>query len=289
MFFTIRGWLCILLSMLLVVPPVLAADAVAMVTDLKGEARLTENGSTDRLQLLAYLAGGAEIEVAKDARVVITYFSSPQEYVFTGPAKIRIEAAGPQSLAGNVVQTRKLEQDSSGVMKKFSSMQREKLYQATYEMRGARPGLRLIGPIDTSISTLQPEFAWSGPNNASAYRFSLSDSAGRTLKTFKTRKSGWQVSGSALLKYGNAYRWKVETSLDSGETLSAAGSFKVLGKAGAMAIAAARPGPDADFTERVLYAARLETAGLAYQAKKEWQVLAHERPDNPVLQEKAVQ
>ena len=44
----------------------LAADAVAMVTDLQGPARLTDDGRQRPLALLEYLRPGHEVRLGKD-------------------------------------------------------------------------------------------------------------------------------------------------------------------------------------------------------------------------------
>lgn len=287
MFASLRKWAWVLLPVLAVVRPAWAADAVAMVTDIKGAATLAEKGSPEKLALLAYLMPGSEIRVEGGARLVITYFSTPQEFVFTGPAKVQINADGPRVLAGGAAETRSLGQEKVGVAKKFSAMQREKLSQATFEMRGIRAGVRLLDPVDTLLSVRTPEFAWFGPRDAIEYHFTLSEDGGRVMQDLKMAQSAWHVPEAASLEYGKSYQWKVETTLPSGETLSAAGRFTLVDEMKARKIAEAHPKPDAEFSERVLYAARLETEGLKHEAKAKWRALARERPDDPALQEQA--
>lgn len=275
------------LPMLLVALPVPAAEPVAMVTDIAGQASLTGDGNTEPLTLLAYLIPGSKIEIGKGSKAVITYFSNSWEYVLSGPAKLLVGDKGLKAIEGAALKLRKLDQQDSGVARRFSAMQRERLSQATFEMRAARIGLRLIGPVDTPISTATPEFTWSGPGDADGYHFTLSTDNGNTIRDVHIRQSSWQLPEASALKYGRPYRWQVETTLTSGETLSASGSFSVLDRHKATKILKGQPGPGADFSERVLYAVRLETEGLKYDAMKAWQALARERPDNPVLQEKA--
>lgn len=287
MFLSLRKWAWVMLPVLAMMRPAWAAEAVAMVTDIKGAATLAGKGSPEKLALLAYLMPDSEIRIEGGARVVVTYFSKPQEFVLAGPAKVRIDADGPKVLTGGVAETRKLGQEKVSVAKKFSAMQREKLSQATFEMRGIRAGVRLLGPVDTLLSIRNPEFVWSGPKDAAEYRFTLNEDGGRVMRDLKMAQSAWQVPEASSLEYGKSYQWKVETTLPSGETLSAAGRFAVMDEVKAGKIAEARPKPGAEFSERVLHAARLETEGLKYEAKAEWQALARERPDDPVLQEQA--
>jgi hypothetical protein len=271
----------------MVARPVWAGEAVAMVTDKKGAATVIENGAPSRLELLAYLMPGSEVELAKDAKLIVTYFSSSKEYAFSGPARILINADAPRITKGLAAEVRNIGQDKAGAAKKFSIMQRQSLAQATFEMRAARAGIRLVGPIETALLGVTPEFTWFGPNEATGYHFSLLDESGGEIQSLDTNKTAWRVHDASPLKRGASYRWKVETTLPSGETLSASGRFTVLDQKRASEIVAAHPRPDAEFSERVLYAAKLETEGLKYDAKAEWQALARERPDDPVLQDMA--
>ena len=58
----------------------LAADAVAMVTDLQGPARLVDEGRQRPLALLEYLRPGHEVRLGKNARVTLIYFQSGTQY-----------------------------------------------------------------------------------------------------------------------------------------------------------------------------------------------------------------
>lgn len=287
MFLSLRkvGW--VLLSMLVLIRPSWAAEAVAMVTDIKGAAALAEKGGPEKLALLAYLMPDSEIQIESGARVVVTYFSKPQEFVFTGPAKVRINADGPKVLTGGAAETRKLGPEKVSTAKKFTAMQREKLSQATFEMRGTKTGVRLLGPVETAVLSTAPEFIWSGPKSADEYRLTLTDAEGKIIQDVKTSQPSWQPPKTVALKRGASYQWKVETTLRSGETLSAGGKFSVLDEGKAKKIIEARPKPGAEFSERVLYAARMETEGLMYEAIAEWQLLLQERPDDLVLQDRS--
>ncbi len=268
--------------------PALAADAVAMVTDVKGNVAISGDSGAEKLRLLAYLLPGQEIALEKDAKLVITFFSKPQEYTFSGPAKLTITADAPHLVEGRAAQSRTVGSSGTDTARRFTRMQRERLAQATFEMRGAMPGVRLVGPVDTLLLSTTPEFAWFGPNEAKAYQFTLLGEQGEVLQSFATDKTYWRVPVASPLKRERSYRWKVEATLPSGETLSAGGSFNVLGEDRAKLLIAAQPDANAGFPERVLYAARLETEGLKYEAKTEWQLLSKERPDDLVLQEQAV-
>lgn len=287
MFLSLRKWGWVLLSLLALMRPAWAVEAVAMVTDVKGAATITEKGNHEKLALLAYLMPDSEIQIEGGARVVITYFSKPQEFVFTGPAKVQINADGPKVLTGGAAETRKLGQEKASVAKKFSAMQREKLSQATFEMRGVKAGVRLLGPVETAVLGTTPEFVWFGPQSAAEYHFTLTGENGRAIQDAKTSQSVWRLPKAAPLTRGKSYQWKAETTLPSGETLSAAGKFTVMDEEKARKMIDARPKPGAEFSERVLYAAMMETEGLKYEAMMEWQALLAERPNDLTLQERS--
>jgi hypothetical protein len=90
---------------------------------------------------------------------------------------------------------------------------------------------------------------------------------------------------TAALKHGGKYDWRVST--DDGRALPIAGngSFQVVDAPTARRVAAARPKPGAAFSERLLFAAMLETEGLANEAQRAWRELAKERPDDAGLRQ----
>lgn len=280
-------WMGVLLMLWSLIQPVWAEDAVAMVTDVKGQVTSNVQGNSEKLGLLSYLSPNAELRLESGARVVVTYFSKPQECVFVGPARVRIAPDGPIVLSGGAAEMRKLGQQQAGAAKRFSSMQRERLVQATFEMRALKAGVRLLGPVETPVLDSEPEFLWSGPSNAGRYHFTLFAQDGRVLQDLQLPEAHLKLSGASPLARGQGYSWKVEATLPSGETLAASGRFSVLDESAAQRLLAARPAPGAEFSVRVLYAALLEAEGLKHDAAQAWQALAQERPDDPSLQERA--
>lgn len=264
-----------------------ASDAVAMITDLKGGASLLEHGKPNKLGMLAYLVPDTEIQLDAGAKLVVTYFAKPVEYAFNGPAKVVIKADGAQAKVGTA-ETRKLGQEMMAAARKFSASQREKLAQATFEMRGVlQPGLRLLDPVDTDVLTATPDFRWAAPPGVQKQRLVISQN-GQVIHSLSVEGNAWRLPKKAPLANGKTYQWKVEAELPSGEALAATGSFTMVDKAKAVRFAHAKPGPGAPFSDRVLYAAMLENEGLRFEARAEWNTLAHERPDEPALQERAV-
>src|SRR5262245_50873863 len=66
----------------------LAADGVAFISNLKGEATL-DGGA--RAALLTELAKGQKLSVGKDSQVAIMYIASGKEYTLRGPGDYEVK------------------------------------------------------------------------------------------------------------------------------------------------------------------------------------------------------
>jgi hypothetical protein len=101
--------------------------------------------------------------------------------------------------------------------------------------------------------------------------------------------SAFRLPKQNALRHGQTYKWQVEAqapggpAASRGPAVSAGATFAVVDAAAARRIAAARPKPGARFSERLLFAAQLETEGLAHESRQAWRELAKERPDDPTL------
>jgi len=260
---------------------VLAAP-VAMVTDLQGAATLAKDKA--RLGLMAYLEPGTEITLAANAKLTLTFLTKPLEQSFSGPAKIVVQTDKIEVLQGGAGQSRKLDPDKVTVAMKFEPAARDRMTQATFVMRSTSLRLELIGPAATKVTTTTPEFSWKALKDASGYKISLLDEAGKLLREQRVSVNTWTPQGSEALSPGKSYQWTVEATLASGQTDTAQAQFSVLDKAAAKNIAKHKPGQHAPFSERLLYAARLENEGLTHEAAALWRELAAERPGEPALQ-----
>jgi hypothetical protein len=259
------------------------AAPVAMVTDLQGAVMLSEAGKTRPAALLSYLEPGTSVSVEGGGRLVLTYLSRPVEVTVSGPAEASV---GPEVVTvsrGGKPAVRALGAARADTARSFQPVQRDRLALATVHMRGGiAPKIVLDGPTDTDLYTLTPLLSWTGPSAVSSYRLLVSDAGGKTIV-------GRTVAGTSYtvdkLKRGASYEWLVEGRLPAGDILSARGRFQVIDAARAKRIARAMPGRDASFSERVLYAAQLQSEALAYEARREWRALAAERPEDTTLRE----
>lgn len=283
--YSVSAWK-VLLGVLLLLPLLsLAAEPVAMVTDVKGGARLLEKDRSATLSVLSYLAPGMEIELDAGAQVVVTYFAQSTEFSFKGPARIAIQAENAKALKGTV-ETRRLDNEKSAAAKKF--VQSGKLTLATVEMRSlptVKP--RLQSPVNSKISDARPTFIWKALDDVIKYHLLLSDERGQVLHDVFVETNSWQLPQGGALVHGITYKWKVAAVMKSGESDAAESNFTVADMETIKRIEAKRPAGNDVFSDRVLYAAFLENEGFREAARGVWQELAKERPDDYNLKRRA--
>lgn len=279
---TIFGaWLAGLLS-----AGVALAEPVAMVTDAGGGVFVVADGKKQKIPLLAYLEPGAVIHLDEHAHVSITLFAKPVEYRFTGAAKLTVEEGRVVAHEGRA-EAHPVSLEKTSAVRRFTVAQRESVAQAAYEMRAVRPGLRLGDPVDTRLLGDDTVFSWDGPHPLDGYRLNLYGNGGKLLHQASVTDNSW-APPAGLLKAGDTYTWEVGASLESGEVLTARGSFSVARSAEAGAVRAQEPQAGASFSERVLYAVLLESKGFRYDARRIWKALADERPDDAVAKERSI-
>ncbi len=281
-----RGF-CIGFILACALPPLcrgFAAEPVAMVTDLKGIATLVENGNRSRLFVLAYLVPGVEIQAEAGAQLVVTFFPEAREYSFIGPVRIAIGRDTAQVLQGNKGETRVLSANRANAAQKFEPMQRERMAMLSFEMRSSpHLQIRLLGPVNAQVLSATPEFSWTVLPGVSRYRFALMNGSGVMLHEATVDSTSYRLPQSAALHHGEKYNWKVEGKPQAGKPISASGTFTMIDAEGARHIIAAKPGPEASFSDRIFYAIALESEGLGFDARAEWRALAHDRPDDATL------
>lgn len=262
--------------------PALAAP-VAMISDLRGNATLGESGKAKPATLLTYLEPGTTFRLEPGARVVLTYLAKASEITVTGPAEGTIRGDTIALSRGDAPTVRSLDAGKAETARKFDGVQRDRLALATVQMRaGARPQIVIQGPRDIDVLGDTPTLAWQSIAGVKSYRVTLRDHTGRSL--FERDVTASTVAIPPLAR-GEAFQWSVEGRLPSGQVLTSAAEFRVVDASRAMPLERLRPAAGAPFSERVLFAARLEAEGLGHDAKREWIALSAERPEDPTLRE----
>ena len=260
------------------------AEPVVMVTDVSDGVFTVEKDKSKKVVLLSYFEPGTTLRLDANAHLTATFLTKSVEYRFTGPAKLTVEKDRIVASEGKA-ETQAVSLQKTTAAKKFTVAQRESVTQAAFEMRvGARPGLRLDDPVDTSVIGSLLIFNWDGPRAPGGYRLSLFDGQRKLIHQVAVATNSW-VPAAGLLKAGGAYEWEVESTLENGEVLTARGKFNMADSNASKAAQAQTPPANSAFSTRVLYAVYLEENGFKYDARRLWKELSKERPDDMVVRE----
>ncbi len=256
------------------------AQSIAMVTDVSG--RVTGAGP---VTILSEIAVDARFQLDAGARLVALYLKSGDEYAFTGPAQIQFRATGPQVTGGAQPQKKSspLGKGSNVTIRPVT------VAQAAFVMRGARPTARIKLLTLSGTKTLEtaPEFRWQEMGSGLRYQFEITDDTGKSLHESEVMETSVKLPPSVRLQEGVSYTWEVSTRAADGRRYVSAGDFSVAPADARTQAEALRPAAGAPVSDRVAYAAWLEQMELKDEARKYWQALAAERPDDARLRELA--
>lgn len=255
------------------------AQAVAVVTDVKGAVAFASGGKP--VALLSELATGADIQLDKGATLSFVYLQSGTEFQLRGPARITLGATGPQSVAGASAILR-----SSVVAAETARLQTTngRVVLGGMVMRG--PGLdrfKLLEPTGKVLG-VRPTFAWTLPPGNARVQFELRDE-GSDKQLLSTTVSGSQLvlDDSVQLQAGVNYVWSLTLEVPGANSLVRSSYFSLSSPQERERMEALRPGPQAPFSDRLIYASLLEQGRFLSDSRKLWQQLADERPDLPEL------
>ena len=253
-----------------------AATPVAMVTDISGNVH-----SGDRaLALFGELSSGADVAANAGAHVVIVYYESGVEYSYVGPTQFRVGAGGPETLAGKAPAERVLGIVTSVMISPLRLVQTMMILRAGAE----RPTLKLVTPVDTKLVNPPRVFRWEPVAKGLTYFFELTDERNGKLINVHVEDTAFALPTDVKLEEDVTYIWEVSTSFATGQRVSSWAEFVLLESEQRATLESMKPGPDASFSERVVYATVLEQMEVREEARTLWRALLKERPDNPNLQ-----
>jgi hypothetical protein len=252
-----------------------SAAGIALVTDVVGDATFVAPPA-EPLKLLGELNAGVEVAVSDRAQLIVFYLAEGAEYTLNGPGQYRILAKGPQPLRGAPPPQRKV----TAIAYKDLRLKTDRVAQGGMIMRGdailANP--ILANPVNEVVLDGDAVFRWRSFAPEASYQFELVDQAGTLLLTSETRDTEIRLPPSLRLAPGHTYYWALRGRDAAGKTFYRAAEFRVADAALRRRIEAAQPKPDAPFSERVLFAALLEEAGMKTSAQAQRRTLAAERP-----------
>ncbi len=256
--------------------------AVAMVTDLQGRAAQAGEGRPRELSILADLVAGAQVQLQAGAVLTVLYLDSGNEFVFRGPASILFAQAQPEVTSGAKAEMRKPALHTGGRDIRIKTVG---LVQGAMVMRSLRAGprLQLVGPAAGHVLEPAPEFRWQAVPGAAGYTFELFDDAGATVHKAQTVATGVKLPAQVQLREGAEYSWEVAAQSSDGARVANIGKFRRASAELRAQAAALRPDSGAPFSSRVIYAAWLDQMELREEARRVWQAVAAERPDEQRL------
>ncbi len=271
-------------------PMAVGAAPVGMVTDLTGKVWASAADGTNRqpLSILNYIAPGMLIEVEPGAGVSVTLYNPPDEYVFAGPARFRVEPLGLSKIEGKAPLVQRL-----GVLTAETTTQainqgsRRTLAVARLRNNVFAPFIVGLSPDKTAIRTSAPRFVWNALPGIERYRLILSAGDGSALLDEWVAGAEWSLPLGTTLAPGKSYAWAVEATPSEGRTLRGQARFNILEADVAARLAAETPKNDAPFAARLRHALTLEALGLNEESRALWRELARERPGEPAIQDRA--
>ena len=277
-----RGLVAIVLACGVATAVAAAPQPVAMVTDLEGGNSVTGMGDTTELLLLAELVPGGRVDLGAGSRLVIVYFASGNEYVFEGPASIRINAQAPEVLSGAGPEERQVLLAAAG---EEIIIRPAGMAQASLVMRGADldSKLRLDNLIDTKTLDSRPVFRWRPLPGVETYHFLLTDEGGATVVETDVAATEFRLPEEVMLDPSAIYTWELEARTPDGAAHDNWGDFSVATDDERALVERMRPPGNAPFSRRVLFAVMLGQMELRDAALEQWRALLAERGDDPQL------
>ena len=265
------------------VAPAAFATGIAMITDASGHIEAEQGGAA--LGVLAELEGGARLRLGPGAAATVLYLASGEEYRLKGAGRFQIGDKAPTALQGARPEKHKLPVDAiPPVRVRPASVQ-----QATIVMRSLGPGttVKLLDPVSVRVPDERPDFRWAAVSGAETYRVQVIDSAGQPIAEFEQKGETGQLPAGVRLKPGEAYSWSVEVRMANGRRISRSADFAVLDADVQAKLARLQPAAGAKFSDRVAYALMLERVEAYHLARQEWRKLQADRPNEPLLKERA--
>lgn len=273
------------------------ADAGLLITEVVGQV---EVGSTSRtpLKTLDEVPDGAWLTLPAGARVVAVELSSGHEFQLRGGGRYRVAADGLRSEQGEPVPPRALPANNLPAIKIAPG----RVAQATIVMRSVMPRpdgfgeaidefapapQHLVAPVRTTVVSTTPTLRWKAVELAKTYRITLNTPFSSSVFLAGAEQTEFTVPADQALPPGSACSWRLEARLDQQTVADETGRFRVAPAAAIDRLNRLKPGADATFAERVLYAAQLQEAGARDEASALWQTLSAERPDDEGLRRAA--
>ena len=256
--------------------PAIAADAIAFITNMKGEVAVDGNA---RPLLLSELAKGQRITVGRESLAQVMFIATGKEYVLKGPAEYQVKDVEISGSSPMPPAVRSTEWRASNKV----LVQVAQTSAASVRMRSAakpkeEPAARLLFPTEGSIATLQPTFRWRAEDAKQPGELTL-HVVGQEKPLHAAKAAGGTYRLPTRLKPDTDYAW---TYAVAGSEIGA-GRFRTVSADALQQVEKRRPSDRAEFSDRLLFTLMLHEMGATQEARESWGRLSQERSDLPEL------
>lgn len=249
---------------------------IGMVVNVQGSGRLSVDGKSKALELLAYLEPRMQLELDAGSKASLSLYATRSLYQLTGPALVEVGADAIVVLKGNAPLVKPLAQ------RLVLAAQSGNRVHGAVRMRNAGSKVALVIPENGTVLVKVPVvFHWEaaevGPYDVT---ITAADAPETILATAQVRETTWKLPVGVQLKHGDTYRWTVSLAMPrDGGADSGTGQFSIVSEADAELLAGLQPATDAPIEEWVLYASTLQERGIRDEARVAWKFVAGQRPD----------
>ncbi|MFZ6873501.1 hypothetical protein ACO0LF_15705 [Undibacterium sp. Di27W] len=259
-----------------------ADAALGMVLDVQGNGKMEVNGTSSKLQLLAYLQPKMQITLEAGAKASLSLYATRAVYQLTGPATVIVEKDGVVNLQGQKAVIKPMAE------KLVRAAETSNVIAGAVRMRQLPPRILVVTPENNSLLLgSRPAFNWISAETAE-FDISIHDMDEKLIFSEKIKENTWQLPEKVKLEEGATYRWQVSyVSAKDGKTNIAKAEFKLASKTEAASLNELKPQESAAVEEWVMYAAMLQSKRAFTEARQVWQLIARQRPDLQKMSEVA--
>lgn len=251
------------------------SQTIAFITNLKGDVSID---GTARPPLLAEIAKGQKISVAREASVSVMYAANGKEYVLRGPGEFFVKDNEIAAASGMppLVRTTEWRTSTRALESVAHTSAASVRMRSIGSAKNALPVM--LFPTAGKVATLSPTLRWRPDAAAGAVEIAV-----YVPGEEKAVHAGIAADGSyrvpVSLRADTEYVWTVSSA---GQELASA-RFRTMPADALQRIEAVRPADKSEFSDRLMFALMLSEMGAQQEAREAWTRLSQERADLPEL------
>lgn len=239
-------------------------EPVAMISGYHGRISLKKDRQI--LDLFDELQAGQVIAVPRGSNLTVIYYRSGVKYLVSGLSEVRVGKNRLEPVSGNPVHSTKTPYRKRIIIRPSGLAQASAGMSAPVFHDRQKIHLQQTPEIRLHVIRIEPRAV-----------FELYGSGGKTVWRKNLALNGYpqrlRIDASAGLRHGKTYKWVIYRASAS-RTVITHGSIVLADDSMVQKAALRRPAYDSDMSDKVLYAAWLESIGAADDAARYWRMLA---------------